>query len=142
MFEKHIFRLRMTLLLSTEDFATLLIQWKVLVWMSHYLHFYMVVNNLQHRKPMNQDEWLRYGGCLEAVNARIKQFKFLANTIQNSSIPYLEQYVSIACAIINKYRPPIKTSTAEDIQIAEKMNSLRKEKKKFETVTSSIVSQH
>jgi hypothetical protein len=79
---------------------------------------------------------------VEAVNARIKQFKFLANTIQNSSIPYLEQYLSIACAIINKYRPPIKTSTAEDIQIAEKMNSLRKEKKKFETVTSFIVPQH
>jgi len=76
---------------------------------------------------------------VEAVNARIKQFKFLANTIPNSSIPYLEQYLSIACAIINKYRPPIKTSTTEDLLIGEKMISLRKQKKKFEMVTSVII---
>ncbi len=77
---------------------------------------------------------------VEAINVRVKQFKFWANTIQNSSILYLEQYLSIACAIINKYRPPIKTSTTEDILIVEKMNSLRKQKKKFEMVTSFIAS--
>ena len=72
---------------------------------------------------------------VEAVNARIKQFKFFANTIQNSSLPYLEQYLSIACAIINKYRPPIKMSTPEDIEIGQKMVTLRNQKKTFETVT-------
>jgi hypothetical protein len=76
---------------------------------------------------------------VEAVNARIKQFKFLANTIQNSSLPYLEQYLSIACAIINRYRPPMKTSTTEDVLIGEKMVSLRKEKKNFDKVTLVIV---
>jgi hypothetical protein len=75
---------------------------------------------------------------VEAVNARIKQFKFLANTIQNSSLPYLEQYLSIACAIINRYRPPMKTSTTEDVLIGEKMVSLRKEKKNFDKVTLVI----
>ena len=54
---------------------------------------------------------------VEAVNARMKQFKFLSNTVKNSSLPYLEQYLSIVCAIINKYRPPIKTSMPEDIEI-------------------------
>ncbi len=73
---------------------------------------------------------------VEAANARIKQFKFLANTIQNSSIPYLEQYLSIACAMINKYRPPIKTSTPEDIRLGEQINSLRKQKNKFEMVNT------
>lgn len=77
---------------------------------------------------------------VEAVNGRIKQFKFLANTIQNSSIPHLEQYLSIVCAIINKYRPPMKTSTAEDVAIGEKMILLRNQKKKFETVSPIIVS--
>lgn len=75
---------------------------------------------------------------VEAVNARIKQFKFLANTIQNSSLPSLEQYLSIACAIINRYRPPMKTSTTEDVLIGEKMVSLRKEKKNFDKVTLVI----
>ena len=72
---------------------------------------------------------------VEAVNARIKQFKFFANTIQNSSLPYLEQYLSIACANINKYRPPIKMSTPEDIEIGQKMVTLHNQKKTFETVT-------
>jgi hypothetical protein len=73
---------------------------------------------------------------VEAVNARIKQFKFFANIVYNSSIPYLEQYLSIACALINKYRPPIKTSSEQDILIVEKINSIQKQKKNFEKVTS------
>jgi hypothetical protein len=71
---------------------------------------------------------------VEAANARLKQFKFFSNTVQNSSLPHLEKYLSIACSIINRYRPPIKTSTAEDIEIGEKMIALLNQKKKFETV--------
>jgi hypothetical protein len=72
---------------------------------------------------------------VEAANARIKQFKFLSNTVQNSSLPYLEQYLSIACAIINRYQTPIKTSTPEDVEIGKKMIALRNRKNKFEKVT-------
>ncbi|CAF3469556.1 unnamed protein product, partial [Rotaria socialis] len=61
---------------------------------------------------------------VEAVNARLKQFKFFSNTVQNLSIPHLEEYLSIVCSIINRYRTPIKTSALEDIEIAEKMLSL------------------
>ena len=50
---------------------------------------------------------------VEAVNGQMKQFKFLSNTIQNSSLPHLETYVSIACSIINRYRLPMITSTAQ-----------------------------
>ncbi|CAF4651489.1 unnamed protein product, partial [Rotaria sp. Silwood2] len=32
---------------------------------------------------------------VEAANARIKQFKFFSNTVQNSSLPHLEEYLSI-----------------------------------------------
>ena len=80
---------------------------------------------------------LRWG--VEAVNSRIKQFKYLANTIPNSSLLHLEQDLSIVCAIINRYRPPMKTSTLEDAAIAEKMISLRKQKNNFEKVTSLII---
>ena len=76
---------------------------------------------------------------VEAVNSRIKQFKYLANTIPNSSLSHLEQDLSIVCAIINRYRPPMKTLTLEDAAIAEKMISLRKQKNNFEKVTSLII---
>ncbi|CAF3337681.1 unnamed protein product [Rotaria socialis] len=69
---------------------------------------------------------------VEAANGRIKQFKFLANTVANSSLPHLEQYLSIVCSIINRYRPPIKTSSIQDTVIADQMISLRNQKKNFE----------
>ena len=77
---------------------------------------------------------------VEAANARIKQFKFLANTVPNSSLPHLEQYLSIVCSIINRYRPPIKSSSIEDAMIADQMISLRNQKKNFEAVSSIIIS--
>ena len=72
---------------------------------------------------------------VEAVNARVKQFKFLSNTVQNSSLPHLEVYLSIACSLTNRYQPPVKTSTPEDVKIGQKMITLRDKKKTFETVT-------
>ena len=72
---------------------------------------------------------------VEAVNARIKQFKFLSNTVQNSSLPYLEQYLSIACALINRYQVPVKTSSPEDVEIGQKMIDLRQQKRNFNIVT-------
>ena len=71
---------------------------------------------------------------VEAVNARIKQFKFFANTIQNSSLPFLEQYLMIICAMINRYQAPVKTNVEDDVEIGEKMISLKLEKKKFDSV--------
>ncbi|CAF4607848.1 unnamed protein product [Rotaria socialis] len=76
---------------------------------------------------------------VEAANGRIKQFKFLANTVANSSLPHLEQYLSIVCSIINRYRPPIKTSSIQDTVIADQMISLRNQKKNFEAVSSIAI---
>jgi len=76
---------------------------------------------------------------VEAANARIKQFKFFSNTVQNSSLPHLEEYLSIVCSIINRYQSPIKTSTPEDLEIGQKMISLRNKKKKFEMVTLTSI---
>ena len=76
---------------------------------------------------------------VEAANARIKQFKFLSNTVQSSSLPHLEEYVSFFCSLINQYQSPIKTSTPEDVEIGEKMIALRKQKKHFETVNLIII---
>lgn len=77
---------------------------------------------------------------VEAVNGRMKQFKFLANTIQNSSLPHLEQYLLIICAIINRYQRPMKTSTPDDVIIADRMVRLLKPKNNFEIVRFLICS--
>ena len=71
---------------------------------------------------------------VEAVNARIKQFKYFSNTIQNSSLPFLEQHLLITCAMINRYQSPIKTNHQNDLDIAQKMAALKLQKKNFDSV--------
>lgn len=71
---------------------------------------------------------------VEAVNGRIKQFKFFSNTIQNSSLPFLEQYLLITCAMINRYQLPVKSNQQNDLEIAEKMAALKIQKKNFDSV--------
>jgi len=75
---------------------------------------------------------------VEAVNRRIKEFKYFANTVQNSSLMYLEADLSIACALINRYRPPSATSKREDNGIGQEILSLIKKKNKIQTVNYII----
>ena len=63
---------------------------------------------------------------VEAVNAQITQFKFLANIVQNTSLPHLPQYLSSVCSIINRYWPPIKHSNVEHTVIVDEMNIITK----------------
>ena len=72
---------------------------------------------------------------VEAVNARIKQFKFFANTVQNSSVPSLEAYLKIVYSIINRYQSPISTSSPKQEEIGRKMLELLNQKRGFESVS-------
>lgn len=71
---------------------------------------------------------------VEAVNRRIKEFKYFANTIQNSSLMYLQADLANVCALINRYQASIVTSKPQDVEIAEEMRSLLMKKNKIETV--------
>jgi hypothetical protein len=71
---------------------------------------------------------------VEAANRRIKEFKYFANTVQNSSLMYLEADLSIACALITRYRPPMTTSKPEDSGIGREILSLIRKKNKIQTV--------
>ena len=73
---------------------------------------------------------------VEAANRRIKQFKYFANTIQNSSLRYLESDLSIACALINRYQPPIATLKAEDAEVGQKIMKLLQQKNKVQLVNN------
>ena len=58
---------------------------------------------------------------VESANARIKRFKYLNYVMPNSQIPYIGDFVRIACAISNKYFPPLRSPEEKDEEIAEKM---------------------
>lgn len=58
---------------------------------------------------------------VESANGRVKHFKWLNQTIQNSTIPQVREYLQIACALVNAYRAPAISSFSNDNQIAAKM---------------------
>ena len=71
---------------------------------------------------------------VEAANRRLKQFKYFKNTIQNSSLKYLESDMSIACALINRYQPSIARSKLEHEEIDAQIMKLREQKNKMQMV--------
>ncbi len=77
---------------------------------------------------------------VEAANRRIKQFKYFANTIQNSSLGYLESDLSIVCALINRFQPPIATSKPEDAEVGQKMMRLLNQKNQIQIVNNIKIS--
>lgn len=72
---------------------------------------------------------------IEAVNARIKNvFPFFRHTIEGRYIPKIMRFNRIACAIINRYFPPLFTDQdfhyiilEESAKIVNKTNSLKGE---------------
>ena len=79
---------------------------------------------------------------VEAANRRIKQFKYFANTIQNSSLMYLESDLSVVCALINRYQTPIARSKAEDSGVGERIKRLLSQKNMIESVDNLMISFH
>lgn len=75
---------------------------------------------------------------VEAVNGRMKQFKYFSNTVQNSSLPYLETYILSACSLVNRYWSPMITSAPEMERVAQQMLSLLNRNKTFDQVFQSI----
>ena len=78
----------------------------------------------------------------EAVNAPLKQFKLFSNTVQNSSISSLEDYLSNACTIINRYSEPIKTPSLDGAEISAKLQVLHNQRNTFERVTLVLIVIH
>ncbi|XP_060085720.1 uncharacterized protein LOC132565127 [Ylistrum balloti] len=54
---------------------------------------------------------------VEAVNGRLKTWKYLDRVLPNSQIPYIGDIVRIVCAIFNKFGTPISTGDAEQDQL-------------------------
>jgi hypothetical protein len=96
---------------------------------------------LDKRRQLSSDE-SNQSRCItkvrwivEAVNRRIKEFKYFANTVQNSSLVYLQADLSIVCALINRYKTVIATSNPEEAGVGIEMRSLINQKHLFQTVS-------
>lgn len=57
-----------------------------------------------------------------SVNGILKPWKYLDRVLPNSEIPYIADYVKIACALMNGYWPELVTKDAVmEKQVASKM---------------------
>ncbi|XP_052696026.1 uncharacterized protein LOC128174533 [Crassostrea angulata] len=62
---------------------------------------------------------------VEAANARIKRWKYLAHVLPTNQVPFIGDYVRIVCALSNRYCKPLSTgSEDEDMALACKMRKL------------------
>jgi hypothetical protein len=65
---------------------------------------------------------------VEAANARLKQWKIFRNQVRNKSLDFLDIDIRIVCAIINKFRGPIKKLAEGDEDCANEMLSRKRQK--------------
>jgi hypothetical protein len=61
---------------------------------------------------------------VESVNARLKRFKWFSQTIQNSSLPSVPDFLAIAAALTNCFHVPMVTASPDDDNVVRRMNLL------------------
>ena len=90
------------------------------VCMPHFLNGRLRFDALEANRSrfISKIRWV-----VESANSRLKHFKWLNQTIQNSTIPQIRDYLQIACALVNAYRAPAISSLSNDDQTVTKMLS-------------------
>ena len=61
---------------------------------------------------------------VESVNARLKRYRWLGQTIQNSSLPFVSDYIAIVAALSNCFHVPMVTASLDDDDTVRRMNLL------------------
>ena len=61
---------------------------------------------------------------VESVNARLKRFKWFSQTIQNSSLPAVPEFLAIVAALNNCFHVPMVTPSPDDDNVVRHMNRL------------------
>jgi hypothetical protein len=70
---------------------------------------------------------------VEAVNGRLKQYKYFDKVIPNTALPYIHECVQIVCALIHAFRRPFVQDTSNDDYIAQEMLARAKKKNVLES---------
>lgn len=64
---------------------------------------------------------------VEAVNARMKKWRFLAQTVDNSCIHSIASHCRIVCALLNCFRGSLTTDRSYDADMAATMRDVQRE---------------
>lgn len=59
--------------------------------------------------------------AVESANGRLKTWKFLANVVTNTQVPFIGDYVRIVASLINAFRPPLSKNSPTDSTVAKRM---------------------
>ncbi|CAF5149237.1 unnamed protein product, partial [Rotaria magnacalcarata] len=70
---------------------------------------------------------------IESVNGKIKQWKFMTQIIQNSTIRFISDYLDIICALINKYQFPAVIDIENGREIAMNMREMLTTENRLQT---------
>ena len=61
------------------------------------------------------------------MNAKIKKWKFFAQTLENTSLPFVGNCLDIVCSLINKHSSPSVANIEGRQEIAAQMRQMWKE---------------
>lgn len=61
---------------------------------------------------------------VESVNARIKRFRWFSQTIPNSSLPSVPDFLAIVAALINCFHVPMVVPSPDDDDVVRRINDL------------------
>lgn len=61
---------------------------------------------------------------VESINARLKRFRWFSQTIQNSSLPFVPDFLAIVAALNNCFHVPMVTPSPDDDNVVRRMNRL------------------
>jgi hypothetical protein len=77
------------------------------------------VHDANHSRFVTMLRWV-----VESANARIKRFKWFSQTIQNSSIPSVTDFLAIVGALNNCFHVPMVTDSPNHDDLVRQMNRL------------------
>ena len=78
---------------------------------------YLSKKEKQHSEKEANDSRLvtKVRWVVESANARLKTWKYIGNTVPNSQVPYIGDYVRIVAAVINKWRISLASTKPKTI---------------------------
>ncbi|CAF2876294.1 unnamed protein product [Rotaria sp. Silwood2] len=83
----------------------------VIPTIKHFGYEAVMPSSLNRREQLSTEEAnytrliTKVRWIIESVNGQIKQWKYFSQTIQNSSLRFISNYLDITCALINAFRP-------------------------------------
>lgn len=77
------------------------------------------VNDANRSRFITKLRWV-----VESVNARLKRFRWFSQTIQNSALPSVSDFVAIVAALVNCFHVPMVTASPDDDNVVHRMNNL------------------